>query len=92
MRKIRSRGYQRMDTITWELDGNQLEFTRVEFQELLLQIRGVGLFAALSRDRPALLGQLLAILGPPPEDPEEEKELEYLLEQALFGIEQALPR
>lgn len=92
MRALISRGYVREDLVIWELDANQFEFTWNEFQELLLGARGKGLFQALQAERPALHDQLRRLFFESPRDPEEEKELEYLLEQALFAVEQALPR
>ena len=92
MRVLRSRGYVKDGLVTWEVDANQFEFTWGEFQELLAGVRRNGLFAALSSDRPALTHQLRSLFTVSTGEPEEEKELEHVLEQALFAVEQVLPR
>ncbi len=91
MRIIRSRAVLREGIVVWELDANQFEFTWSEFQELLTQVRRSGLFSALASARPALLDQLRALFSAAGATKEEEKELEHLLEQALFGAQQQLP-
>ncbi len=78
------------NTVIWELNGNQFEFTLDEVKEFARPVREQGLFAALNHARPALRQHFLAIFGPG--SPEEEKELEYMLEQSFFDLQQKVDR
>lgn len=74
--------------VIWELNGNQIDFTPDEFEELGGDLRESGLFERLRRTRPALLSQILALYGP--ESEEEEKELEYILERSFLDLQRKL--
>ena len=88
MPSIQTRGFIEDDTIYWELEGNQIEFTLQEFEELIQGQVETGLFNFLRNVRPALLDWIFSIYRETMESDEEEKELEYILEQCLFGLEQ----
>ena len=83
-----ARGFLSGGMVIWELDGNQFEFTPSEFEDLSRDLREEGLFEGLKTTRPALLAQILT-LGRP-ETEEEEKELEYILEQSFLDLQQKL--
>ena len=87
MASIRSRGYVRDGLIVWDLEGDQLEYTPAEFQELIRSLAGDRLFATLELSRPALLLRIRARFAERCRDPEDEKELEHRLEECLFALE-----
>ena len=85
---IKSNGYFARGTVIWELEGNQIEFTPAEFRDLMDGLLKSGLFAHLKQERPALLDQIHALYSDHLGSSDDEKELEYLLERCLFGLEQ----
>lgn len=72
--------------VIWDLEGHQIEFTLDEFRELMDGLGKSRLFSVLERVRPTLKSQLVALFSDR-YSLDDEKELEYLLEQCLFGLE-----
>jgi len=86
MSSISARNYIREGIRIIELEGNQLEFTGIEIQELLNGIKMKGLFAYLREERPSLYFQILEIYADTVIFPEDKKTVEHLLEQYLLGV------
>jgi len=86
MSSISARNYIRGNIRIIELEGNQLEFTGIEIQELLDGIKTRGLFLYLQEERPSLYFQVLKIYADTVIVPENKKTVEHLLEQYLLGV------
>ncbi len=84
---LKAKGFVRDGVVHWLLEGNELEFTVSEFREMMDEFAEDGLFDYLGRARPALLSRLRGLFPDSLATPEDEKELEYLLEQCLLGLE-----
>ncbi|MCB1316225.1 MAG: hypothetical protein KDK34_22610 [Leptospiraceae bacterium] len=84
---IQSGGYVEDSLVVWQIEGEEIDFTRSEFEEILAALRQQRLFAILKEMRPALADQLLAIfesrLIP---DVFEQDDLETRLENFLFHL------
>ena len=88
--RLSSRGWKRDGLVVWLLEGNQFEFTEVEFAELVESLTGDGLFEILKRDRPALADQIKNIFPEAASDPAEFEKLEFALEQRLLDLSMSL--
>lgn len=84
---IQSGGYVDGSLVVWQIEGEEIDFTRSEFEEILAALRQQRLFAILKEMRPALADQLLTIfesrLIP---DVFEQDDLEARLENFLFHL------
>ncbi|MFN3604121.1 MAG: hypothetical protein ACK4UJ_05365 [Leptonema sp. (in: bacteria)] len=83
------------DVILWIFYSNKIEFTREEFEDLVQNIRKIGLFPYLEKERITLKHLLLKIISDSIEssywettDPKipKEKKIESFLEQCILEI------
>lgn len=85
---FQNRGRREGDQIIWLLFNHRIEFGEEELRTIVSQIKGIGLFRHLERERPALLSQMRTILAADlPEDSfGASDEEEFYLEQCLLGL------
>jgi hypothetical protein len=84
---IKSSGYAEFGMVFWDLEGEQIDFTGAEFDELIASLRTGRLFPYLATHRPALRDQLLAMFRTTiAEMALEEDDVEHALESRLMDL------
>lgn len=84
---IQSSGYKSEHSVVWQLEAEQLDFGKSEFEELLAYIKQGRLFSYLEQHRPALKASLLEIFTSSLDNGIwEEDDLEHHLENALRNL------
>ncbi|MDH5654826.1 MAG: hypothetical protein OEZ34_02890 [Spirochaetia bacterium] len=93
MRDFISRVQNSGPQILWFLNGHRMDFSKEEYREMISEIRRRGLFPYLSDERPALLQRLHGIVddyNQTAEEPVEDPEREFILEQMIFDLQSKL--
>ena len=84
---IKSSGHAEYGMVFWNLEGEQIDFTSDEFEELVVALRSGSLFAFLGERRPALRDQLLRMFHTTMLEMElDEGDVEHALETRLMDL------
>lgn len=77
--------------VFWELEGESIDFTESEFDDLIRHLRGGRLFAFLLERRPALRDRLLERFADTMREGDlEDSDLEDVLESRLLDLERRI--
>ncbi len=88
---LRSSGYAEYGMVFWELEGESIDFTEGEFEDLVSHLRSGRLFEFLRHRRPALRDFLLERFADSMREGDlEESDLEDVLESRILDLERRI--